>query len=270
MSIDINHEIPFTDKTRRAMLDRYAEIRQNIRAIQFSMAEEEGARDPAYVFNEMKCLSDTLSEIMDQYLRGVPKVPLSRCPLTGAMVIHSLDLFGIDGPWWDSKYPARPVEDLPQTFIDVKGAMHLNEPIEETPFVVRPGPDVPFVIPSVLQQVGVIAVLSSVKVGNHDGYVTCYFSEEKGSVSLVGNPWGMAVHSRTDEGDNQFGWVEVDIPSNLMDFDLEKWIVTGKLQWISPLDPMLLLHTGVEDCPYICLEGVRKNQVIYNGVRVFQ
>src|SRR5689334_15262688 len=75
--------------------------------------------DPAFR-NRLLVHSDLYTEysvgLRTEYARGVPVVPISRCPITNEVLRHSLDTFGLDGLWWDFESPCRPTESVPPTF----------------------------------------------------------------------------------------------------------------------------------------------------------
>jgi len=197
-------------------------------------------------------LSRKLLDCTDRYREGVPLVPVSRCPFTGEVVYHSLDPFGIDGLWWRYRAPIRPLERLPRTFAGLSGAMRIAEPLERNPFEVRPGPTAPFLIPRIMQDPEVTAVVSSVRIGRHDGYPVCYFASSRGQVFPRCNTWGSDRWVLLDH-DGVLQWDEVDDNESLFSYDLESWIREGRLLWISEADPTVSLRRGLEGCPYLGL-----------------
>ena len=95
-------------------------------------------------------LADCATNLREAYRAGVPFVGLSRCPISGEVLRHSLDIHGLDGLWWNSGNPIRPREERSKTLFAFTGAMTLNKEVEFTDFLVKPGPGVPFVIPKLL------------------------------------------------------------------------------------------------------------------------
>src|SRR4051794_34893741 len=71
-------------------------------------------------------LSTELRGLAEDYRRGVPVVPISRCPFTQDVLRHSFDFFGLDGLWWNYDDPVRPVEDLLATYFALTGSVWLQ------------------------------------------------------------------------------------------------------------------------------------------------
>ena len=202
------------------------------------------------------------------YVDRLPVVPLSRCPLTGEVLSHSIDHFDLDGPWWDYDRPWRPLEHLPRTFFALAGAVRLGEPVARAPFVCRPGPAVPFVVPRMLDRPEVVAVVSSLPVGPHTGYALAYFADPMpGGVKRI-NAWGAADYP-VRRPDGSLGWNAALDWSPEWDFDLRSWIERGKLAWISPGDATLALRREAGGCPYLDLDGSHEPASIYDGRAVY-
>lgn len=209
-------------------------------------------------------LADCAANLRKAYREGVPFVELSRCPISGEVLRHSLDIYGLDGLWWNNRNPIRPQEQQSRTLFAFTGAMKLNEDLEFTSFLVKPGPGVPFVIPKLLSHNGVQAVLSSVLVGRHVGFVIAYFADPFPANVQRANDWGQEQY-KIVRSDGHIGWDKSDEIEDDYDFDLTQWVEQGKLHWISPGDPELNLRSGVKDCPYIGIEGVREIQRVKEG-----
>jgi hypothetical protein len=239
---------------RRALLDRIFQLFQAAEALD-EAADSDLAAQQA-IDREMRTL-------VDRYVAATPILALSRCPFTGEVFRHSLDPFGLDGLWWNSDSPQRPLETLIPTFFAFCGAMQLREPLETAPFIAEPGPGVPYVLPRLLEYQQIKAVLSSVAVGSHQGFVITYFAEPMLYETPRANDWGSGRYSYTDE-DGRF-WVNEAPPDDLRAFDLEPWIRAGQLLWIRPGDPTLTLRSDLATCPYLDLQGPEANQFVQNG-----
>jgi hypothetical protein len=230
---------------RRQILDEYRTV---ARAME-ELSELEGA--PRVLAHERIYLSRA-SLLWNQYIESLPHIPVSRCPFTGELTRHSLDVEGLDGLWWRYQGPARAIEDIPPTLCGFTGALRLGRPLEWTSFLVKPGPEQPYVISALLNDPSVAAVVSSVKIGVHSGYVIAYYYMGRESaathlpsdscVLTIPNPWG--ADGPADE-----------VPGDY-DFDLGRWLAAGKLYWISPGDSNLQLRNDAA-CPYIGLPGKR-------------
>lgn len=256
-------QTPFTPQERTALVSGYADALKEIRQIQFDI-EKPGGNSEA-VRQRLKLLSDRLVDLAARYRDGLPSPALSRCPFSGAEMRHSFDPYGFDGPWWQRDNPVRPVREpaAGRLFLALTGAALLREPREHTEFLVVPGPAVPFVIPRVLREPQVRAVLSAVPVGPHRGYAVTYFAERPldgvRAPTIWGTDWTSMDPARRGPDD--------DLPDMAEDFDfeLERWVRAQKLLWIAPDDRSLALRTGAEGCPYLALSGDRKVQRLRRG-----
>ena len=209
-------------------------------------------------------LADCVADLRNAYREGVPFVELSRCPISGDVLRRSLDIYGLDGLWWDNRNPIRPREQLNATLLAFTGAMKLSEDLEFASFLVKPGPGVPFVIPRLFSHNSVQAVLSSVPVGKHTGFVIAYFADPLPENFRRANDWGWEQYEVIRK-DGQTGWDSIDEIEDDYDFDLSRWIEQGRLLWIYPGDSEMNLHEGKKDCPYIDIEGIREVQRIKEG-----
>jgi len=203
-------------------------------------------------------------QLRDRYARLLPDVPVARSPDTGEVVTWAIDMVGLDGWYWSYRGPARRIpERVPSTWLTMTGALRLHDPVEVTPFLVRPGPGVPFVVPRILQATGVRAVLAQLPIGRHTGWPITYFGPRPVDTKLV-NLWGSDGYQVYEDGEWR-GWDETTPWVADYDFDLEPWLRSGKLLWIRPGDESMELRTGVEGCPYVGLDGVRDIPFIENG-----
>jgi hypothetical protein len=190
-------------------------------------------------------------DLLLAYVEGLPWIALSRCPLTGAEMVYPVDTCGFDGPWWDYEHPARPDDRLLPTVHAVTGAVAVTTP-PDTDWIVRPGPEVPFVVPHLLVRKDVTAVLSEVKIGKDRGFVTVYYSATH-PVGPRFNTWGREGYRIRYDGEVHELW-EAELQDSI-DTDLAPWIEQGKLAWISPGDRKLLLQTTTKSCPYLDVKG---------------
>jgi hypothetical protein len=224
--------------------------------------------------NQDDCLGesqveDEILNVMDQYRNLLEEIVVSRCPFTGEEVSMAMDTLGLDGNYWNYDFPLRKIGHLPDTFFAFDGAMKLHLPLEKTPYICAPGPDLPFVLPRLLAYEQIKCVVSKVHIGDHEGYIMMYYASPK----LLGvtrvNEW--ATNRYWDEASimpsfllpgNFYTYSE---QANAYDYDLEYWIKKGKLLWISEKDPYFTLHSTVVNCPYLSLEGKRSPKYVYDG-----
>lgn len=189
-----------------------------------------------------------------KYQDGLPRVAISRCPFTGETIHYAIDTFGLNGPWWNYEVPIRPVDETGPTVFAITGAVQIKGTTPKLPFMCKPGPEVPYVVPRLLVDSRVKAVVYKIKVGGYDAYPVVYFSEDTPFDLARINSWGLDYYMAefpTGEG------YSVTVPDLPIDFEpeLEFYIRTGRLLWISPDDDDLTLRSTVEDCPYIGIEG---------------
>lgn len=254
---------PFTLQERDALVKGYAEALDEIHQLELDVEKPGGATEASY--QRLSALSERLVRLAEEYRDRLPRLPLSRCPFTGAEVRHSFDPYDFTGMWWQRDDPIRP-DDEPeagQFFLALSGAVRISEPVEHTQFLVVPGPGLPFVIPRVLELPQVRAVLSYAPIGRHHGFSVAYFAsaplEGVRPPTLWGTDWTVIDPSRRDPDD--------DLPDMEEDFDydLEPWIRARKLSWIAPNDRTLTLRLDVAGCPYLGLTGDRHVQRVHYG-----
>jgi hypothetical protein len=234
-------------------------------AMAFWWGRRRDARRADAPADEQRAIEAEYEATRDAYRRLLPFVGLARCPFTGVEAFHSLDHLGLDGPWWDHAAPVRPVEDLPSTWLAMPGALAIDaDHVESFPFQAITGPGVPYVVRRLVEQPGVVAVLSAVPVGHHLGYAITYFAEGDPPDVRRANTWGASTYP-VRRRDGSAAWAQVDEwpPDN--DYDLGPWIRTGKLRWIAPGDDELRLRTEVTGCPFLGLEGPITYGIVQRG-----
>ena len=216
---------------------------------------------------------DELQALMDWYEGWVPRVPVARCPHTGQMALFPIDTVDLDGWFWEYESPARPYHwnELPPTWLAMAGAMRLRQPLASVSFEARPGPEVPYVIPRILDyREDVRAVIAEVPVGPHTGWAITYFALEQIPVKLV-STWGEATyHWRSGDGGWHWedgGWTPEYFDFNVgdNDYNLGPWLRSGKLLWIVPGDSELTLRSGEAGCPYTGLTGSHNMAYVHDG-----
>lgn len=217
-------------------------------------------------WNEIKVTMDNLVEM---YQKQLKYSSISRCPFTGEAVEWNIDDEGLDGLWWNIDNPIRQDIKAPSTFYAIDGAMKLSSNIEAAPFTVKPGPDIPYVLPRLLELDQVKAVISQLSIGEHTGFCITYFCDPYLKYLPRINEWGTDRYWESNPiiGDSYSPgrWVSLDPYKSDRDFDLKYWIQKGKLFWIKPNDPNLRLRISVTDCPFIDLVGDTRYKVIQEG-----
>lgn len=208
--------------------------------------------------------AEALTAVYREYRDGLPRLPLSRCPITGLVQFHTFDPCGLDGLWWNSRSPARPLRERIPPCQAITGAVRITPPVETFPFLAKPGPGAPFVIPRLLEPPGVQAVILGLPCGRHQAFAIAYFAPGEGEGIEWPNDWG--TNERWAEGGTgPGGWTEAPDFDEEWDFDLAPWIERGKLLWIEPGDRSLELRRTAAGCPYLGLDGPRSMQYVQNG-----
>jgi hypothetical protein len=203
-------------------------------------------------------------QITKRYKELLPEIPVARCPSTGVVIRWPIDTVDLTGWFWDYDAPMRRVVPLPPTWRAMTGAVRLTEPVEPAPFLCSPGPGVPFVVTRIIESPDIQAVISQVPIGRHIGWPITYFGPTLRGVRLV-DLWGTRSYPVFDDEGTWIGWANAIPDVGDYDLDLEPWLRSGKLLWIEPGDESATLRDGVEGCPYLALEGVRKLQYLQDG-----
>ena len=209
-------------------------------------------------------LQSILEDLTREYLDHLEYRAISRCPHTGLVAMYPIDVDGLDGPWWRFEDPVRPIDDLPPTLFALTGAVAVTEPVEPTPFLVKPGPGVPYVLPRLLVDDQAIAVVSSFPIGRHTGYCMAYFASRPLDTFSAAAEWGTDTWTlRYPQGAAvTLAIGEVD---SERDYDLAPWLDSGRLRWIAPGDDTLTLRSGAAGCPYVGLDGRRWEVYVEDG-----
>ncbi|NLO09954.1 MAG: hypothetical protein GX129_08845 [Clostridiales bacterium] len=215
-------------------------------------------------------MNNEIQELLESYMKGLPIRDLSRCPFTGEKVSMAIDDMGLDGLWWNYDSPKRPENKLPDTWFAIDGALMLKGEIEKAPFLCSPGPDIPFVLPRLLEFIQAKAVISTIQIGSHIAYPICYYADPMLYGELRVNDWGTGRYWETGSMIPELWspgqYISLTPDKDEYDFDLEPWIKAGKLLWISPDDNSMTLHGHVSGCPYLNLQGSRRLKFIRDGL----
>jgi hypothetical protein len=206
----------------------------------------------------------TGERIREEYLDLLPDVTVSRCPFTDAPVRLPIDTFDIDGLWWAYQTPLRRVGERPPSLVALTGSLRLATEVPWTSFLVKPGPAVPYVLPRLLDEPSIVAVVSEVPVGAHTGFAVAYFSPTADDLPLRANDWGANGFVRT-RADGALEWGAVPEDDDGMDAALGPWLASGRLRWVAPGDATVSSRDGATDCPFLDLPGRREVQRIEEG-----
>jgi len=206
-----------------------------------------------------------------EYLDRLPRPVLSVCPFTETPLKRALDPYGFDGPYWYEALQASIEEPRASAhFLVMLGAVKLERDAPtEASEVVHPGPDVPFVVPALLELPGVVAVMGRVRLETGDlAYPIAYFAEDASKIepTELHQPWLRDDYwFVNDEGDASWA-----ISNDVWDFELGPWLESGRLRWVDleAAEPKVLrLGKDAEVCPLVGLPGERMPQTLSDGER---
>lgn len=213
-------------------------------------------------------LTEQLYTALGEYFDRLPRVPMSACPFCGATLKRAFDPFGFDGPWWHVDLLCEIQEPAHcEHFQVILGAVSLRdrEP-EEAVEEVQPGPDVPFVVPALLDLPGMVAVIGQLTLETGDrAYPIAYFSDATVDPADLHQPWcRTSFWFKNDEGEALWS-----ISNDLWSFDLEPFLREGRVRWtdLGAGSPRALRATEGHSCPFTGLPGDRRPQKFIRGSR---
>ncbi len=258
-------EAEFTIEERNKLIAEIIQLRTRLEELRDEMddsSENDGML--AELELEHDKTQAELETISEAYTNGLARIEISRCPFTEETLIFSCDTDGLDGPWWDAENPLRLIEEQMETYFALTGSVNILGNPPDIPFIVKPGPAVPWVSPRLLENDDICAVLSYVKIGLYDAYVVVYFSKDRSYEIERINTWGTDSYLAEDaDGAAVMGSTFEETGD--YNFDLAKWITQGKLKWISVGDRTLELQDSIDNCPYLDLEGYQYPVLLRNG-----
>lgn len=200
--------------------------------------------------------------VLQRYFEGLPRQVMSRCPMTGTPLTKAFDPWGTDGFWWqEMKIRDTPEPPPPATFRVLRGALNLNGlPPLGGRAAAHVGPDVPYVIPRILNMPTMVMVVSSLHMqSGYTAYPLAYYSTQQPPVGALVATWRMQTYSYFDPQDGH-AW---SMPSDPWDFELRPWIEKGKVFWIEPGDPQFAVKAGLwVEYPFKDIRAQRLAQTI--------
>ncbi len=255
--------VAFSDIERQDLLQKISDTKRELKSFSIINHSLDAAKENDLQV-KFEMINKKLQKYYSQYEAGLPRYFLSRCPFTGVPIQLSIDTMGIDGLWWDYEAAVRPIEVLPLSVFAFTGAINIKSEIPKVPFLCKPGPGVPFVIPRLLINPEIKAVISTIKIGNITAWPIFYFAENIPSNLIRINDWGRDYYMAETVNYEGYAMQTYDYYIDY-DFNLEFYIRTGRLLWIEPNDDEMKLNSTVSDCPYIGLKGNQYPIALYNG-----
>ncbi len=205
-------------------------------------------------------------DLTREYLEGLPRILVARCPFCDAPARMTIDTFGLDGIWWHVFGPDCPPDACVHYRVTL-GALNLQghtpeEASTRATFEIESGPESPYIVPRLMSAPGTRVVLHSVPIadGRYQANLMTYFADPVASASLGHQPWIRREFLYGDGG----GELRKHC-TDPWDFDLAQWLdhdpsviawldERGRLQW--PPDG---------ECPYLNVPGRHKALLIRGG-----
>lgn len=254
----------FSIKERNDLLTSIFQLRKILEQLRFDLentTEDETLQN--HLMQEYDKVSNELEVFEEKYTAGLPNLQLSRCPYTNKIYSLCIDSFGLEGPWWDANQPIREEEEAMPSFFAITGSVNIIGEAPTAPFTIKPGPAIPWVCPRLLSNEAISAVLSHIKIGIYDAYLTVYYTNSEVVETKRINTWGIDEYLINDDE----GYAVLDRTydeEDEYDFDIARWIKNGKLQWIAINDQTLELHSSINNCPYLNIKGYNYPVIIQN------
>jgi hypothetical protein len=209
------------------------------------------------------------------YFDGLPRITVSACPFCGAALERAFDPWGLDGPWWGKtavcKFDEPPACEHFQVLL---GAVTVDPAGVPARLVMSgmPGPEVPFVVPRLMDLPGMLAVVGKLEmVCSGPAYPIAFFSTEEIHPGSLHQEW-----RRTDMWYDRGGHRLWSVKNDVWDFDLQPFVDDDRLRWVV-LDTQLLdtqddppavyKASDGHACPFVNLPGERMRQIIFDGGR---
>lgn len=200
--------------------------------------------------SEYDRLRERLKQLPHEYAAALPAYALSRCPFCETPLHGAFDPWGFDGFWWVPSM--RGGIGQPQGcehFRVLLGAVWLQDkPPIAGPYEAMLGPDVPYVIPRLMEMPTMTMVVHSIAM--EPGYVAlplAYFSKDVPAPGSLTQGWIEKTYSFLD-ANGQHAWSVRNDPWN---FNLAPWIASGQVRWTVPDNPdAQLVPKSEKACPY--------------------
>lgn len=240
---------PLTRRGRDQILQTFARAKENYQRAA-KRSDEELAAAQRLAMNRAKA----------EYFARLPRPVMSVCPHCGRQLLRSFDPYGLDGLWWRSaasvtEPPACPHFCLLQGAVNYHGLRPRAGEAE-----VRPGPEVPFVVPRLLEMPGMVCVVSELRMSpGYTAYPLAYFAARRPPPETLTAGWNRTEFTFVTQMGVE-GW---RVPQDAWDFELLPWLKNNSVRWCEPQSGnSTLSNAAPEDCPYLNSPGRRERVVV--------
>lgn len=252
-------------KERNRIIDEHGKIILQMRAVEKDIEGLLKLKDPSWRALEKKRneLYLKVEPLIQKYWDIVPPVELSRCPYCDQALRRLFDAVDLNGFWWmDRTRRPKAEPECCRHFCLLMGALNFNGlPPVGGLFECLPGPDAPFVVPRILEQPAMQAVISCVPMScGYSAYPVVYFAEHPPQEKNFTQSWAQKIFHFTDETGKK-GW---DIKEESYDYNLASLVKSGKLKVFA----QGRLSSSADDLqahPFLNIRGVFKPQVLINN-----
>lgn len=266
------NKMEFDNKYERdALIQEYLDITCHLNSIDSMMEENIHIFDDEVYYDretfknlskESTILLKKSEIILEEYFARINRMVLSRCPICYQDFRHSFDKWGLDGFWWDASTRLKEIkepENCPH-FLLMQGSLNLNslKPKSGNNQVII-GPGIPYVIPAILKNPETYAVIASINLENgYTAYPIVYFSTRRFLYGLSTGIWVDYLylgysHKNIITNKEEYKW----------DFNLQPWVLNGKLKWIESDDLEFKISTKpLSEFPYYNIKGTKEIQIL--------
>ncbi len=256
--------IPWTEEERRILLRT-----RTVAELQYNEAMDLSAERPPWSQSENEAIASAdqhlavIKRAEREYFERLPREVMSCCPFCQQPLLRTFDRFGLDGMWWRSDALPEEPASCPHFCVLLGAVGFAGHQPESGNFEVSCGPEAPYVVPRLLRQPSVLAVVSSIhmKLG-YTAYPIAYFAEERPAPQNLTAGWARNIYTYNAE-DGRDEW---RISNDDWDFDLRCWLLERRLLWCPPDSGNSFLSTDPpERCPFVDLPGRRARLVVYGN-----
>jgi hypothetical protein len=218
-------------------------------------------------YREARAALLQLAALEEEYFRRLPRLSLACCSLCEKPLYRSFDPFGLDGLWWRSDSEPEEPQPCPH-FCLLLGAVDLAGQLPQPDFDVQPGPGAPYVIPRLLEQPGMIAVISELALSDGTtAYPIAYFSPRRPPIKTLTASWARTNFVYTTQL-GEHAWRRATEPAlgqprDAWDYQLAPWLAAGKVRWCDPQgDRTTLSNAAASACPFLNLPGAKFPRIV--------